>query len=183
MADLDHVRKTDIRKATLTLHEARKIIRYNHEDGSFVYLVDRSSGKIKAGSKAGFIDVGGYHTIGINSRYYKAHRLAWLLYYGVWPSKCIDHINGIKTDNRICNLRLCERHQNSLNTGMFKNNSSGMKGVYYRSRRAGTKNWVASIQFRGKIEHKYFYTAEDAFAYRQKREIELYGEFSRLMAA
>ena len=45
-----------------------------------------------------------------------AHRLAWKLHYGEDPGKmCVDHINGDRADNRICNLRLVNRQQNAWN--------------------------------------------------------------------
>jgi len=47
----------------------------------------------------------GYIIIKINRKDYQAHRLAWLYEYGNFPKQTIDHINRIKTDNRICNLR------------------------------------------------------------------------------
>ena len=60
------------------------------------------------------------------------HRAAWALYYGRWPSE-IDHLNGIKTDNRICNLREVSRKENNLNRvwTWMPNTTTGLPGVYY----------------------------------------------------
>ena len=45
----------------------------------------------------------------------KAHHVAWILSHGAWPDKVIDHINGMKDDNRICNLREVEFRENAAN--------------------------------------------------------------------
>lgn len=43
-----------------------------------------------------------------------AHRVVWYLHHGYWPEN-IDHINGIRTDNRICNLREVTHEENCQN--------------------------------------------------------------------
>lgn len=58
------------------------------------------------------------------------HRAVWLICSGIWPDNYIDHINGIKTDNRICNLRSASASQNGANSKVSSNNSSGWNGVY-----------------------------------------------------
>lgn len=69
-----------------------------------------------AGEIAGRINDGGYPLVNMKSyRPYRAHRLIWLMVHGRWPSGEIDHINGIRHDNRLCNLRegtRAENHQN-----------------------------------------------------------------------
>lgn len=47
----------------------------------------------------------GYLTLGINKRFLRAHRVAWAIYYGQWPTDQLDHINLNKSDNRIVNLK------------------------------------------------------------------------------
>ncbi|WP_252233758.1 HNH endonuclease [Clostridium sp. ZS1] len=58
-------------------------------------------------------------------------------------NKLIDHINGNKLDNRKCNLRIVNKSQNAMNSKKPKNNTSGVKGVYWDKR---SKKWEASIQ-------------------------------------
>lgn len=57
----------------------------------------------------------GYVYIKIKSYTFAAHRIAWRLYYGVWPRKDLDHISGNRLDNRIINLREVSVRENSLN--------------------------------------------------------------------
>lgn len=57
------------------------------------------------------------------------HRVVWFLHYGKWPSKHLDHINRVKTDNRIRNLRQATVSDNLKNQGLSKRNTSGFKGV------------------------------------------------------
>ena len=87
-----------------------------------------------------------------------------------------DHINEDKLDNRKCNLRICTQHQNQINRGKQKNNTSGYKGV---SRKR--KKWVAQIKFMGKIFRNGLYddVIEAAHAYDKKAK-ELFGEFAKL---
>lgn len=73
-----------------------------------------------------------------------AHRLVWALSTGSWPVHQIDHINGVRDDNRICNLRDVPRTTNSQNRGMGRNNTSGHVGVYINEGR-----WCAQIKDNG----------------------------------
>lgn len=71
----------------------------------------------------------GYRTGMICRKSLKAHRIAWFLYYGEWPNGEIDHINGIRDDNRIVNLRDVSRSENMLNKRVHKNSKSGETGI------------------------------------------------------
>jgi hypothetical protein len=86
--------------------------------------------RVSIGDTAGNKNMQGYIAIRILGKLYKAHRLAWLYSYGEIPDD-IDHINGIKFDNRISNLRNCTRKQNSENQKLRSTNGSGHRGVYW----------------------------------------------------
>jgi hypothetical protein len=60
-----------------------------------------------------------------------AHRIAWACHYGEWPTNEIDHVNGDRTDNRIENLRSCDRSENARNCAIRKDNTSGHVGVHF----------------------------------------------------
>lgn len=93
------------------------------------------------------------------------------------PGEEVDHINGVKNDNRRANLRLATRSQNMRNVrGLMSNNTSGYRGVSWHKR---TKKWSAQIGFDGRAKFLgYFTTAEAAAEAYRIAAIELYGEFS-----
>lgn len=78
----------------------------------------------------GFYDKDGYLRLKVNYAVHPAHRLAWLYVYGEWPDGYIDHINRIKSDNRIANLRVVDAVGNSHNCyKALSNSSTGLRGV------------------------------------------------------
>jgi hypothetical protein len=86
----------------------------------------------KPGDEAGSVNSTGYRVVVVDRRKYLAHRLVWLLTHGEDPGELeIDHINGDRTDNRPCNLRLCSCAQNVLNSKPSSRNKSGVKGVHF----------------------------------------------------
>jgi hypothetical protein len=97
---------------------------------------------------AGSMTKSGYYYIVIDSKGYMAHRLIWLYVHGKFPSKHIDHINGIRHDNRLQNLREANDLENSHNIkGKRVDNTSGALGVSWHKR---SLKWVAQIQVKGK---------------------------------
>lgn len=104
------------------------------------------------------------------------HRLIFFWHYGFWPLQ-IDHINGVKTDNRIENLRPSCPSTNQMNVPVRNFTKSGMKGVHWDESR---KLWMARIKIEGK--HKFlgrFDTPEAAYEARKAAQ-HLHGEFARL---
>lgn len=124
------------------------------------------------------IDRKGYPMGAIFNHTYRAHRVIWAIVYGEWPPDQIDHINGIRTDNRIANLRRATNSQNSRNRGAQSNNRTGYKGVFYDNR---VKKYVAILVVDGK-QHRggCFLSVEDAAAAYANLCREHHGEFSRL---
>jgi len=86
-----------------------------------------------AGKKVGAIGWDGYIHCNIFKRHFIVHRLIWVLVYGIEPNK-IDHINGIRHDNRIANLRNVSESENAQNTGISKRNKSGVLGVSWATK-------------------------------------------------
>lgn len=131
-----------IRKDDITAESVRQILDYEPDTGLFRWRVKR--GNVLPGYVAGHMSFYGYTVIKIAKRAYFAHRLAWLCTHGEWPIIEIDHVNGTRSDNRICNLRLATRSQNGANSQLSKRNSTGLKGVKYDPR-AKKKKWTARI--------------------------------------
>jgi hypothetical protein len=119
-----------------------------------------------------------YFKVKVNGVPYRAHRIIYLLAFGVDPSdKEIDHIDGDGLNNDPANLRLATRSENLRNRGANKNNTSGFKGV--RSNKQ-TGRWRAEIGLHGKLLHLgLFDTPEEAHAAYVRAAKELHGEFAR----
>ena len=133
--------------------------------------------KRNAGNVAGQRDTKGYLFVSIYKISYRAHRLAWAHYYGEWPSLDIDHINRVKDDNRICNLRLATVAQNGLNVGLTKRNTSGVRGVFWHK---GANKWQAGICYLGQEIYLGLYVKlEDAIKRRREAEDQYYGEYAK----
>lgn len=97
--------------------------------------------------------------------------------YGEWPDQHVDHINGNKLDNRICNLRLATRSQNLSNRGAQANSRSGVKGVFVE---AWSGRWKASIQHQGRTFNLGRYDTREQAQEAYRRAAEHYhGEFAR----
>lgn len=111
------------------------------------------------GHEMGWVSSDGYRKLRIFGKYEYAHRIAWAIYYGEFPSRKIDHINRNRSDNRICNLRLADDSQNSANQSIRSDNTSGIKGVTWNKLR---NKWQAQIQYKGIRKTGYFDKLEDA---------------------
>lgn len=118
-----------------------------------------------AGNIAGSDDGQGYVRIRIDGRGYRAHRLAWLAFYGSWPNGQIDHINHCRSDNRIENLREVTHSENQRNASRSKRNTSGHAGVSFESRCGRWKVEVSTMDATGISRRKhigYFEHLNDA---------------------
>jgi len=109
---------------------------------------------------------------------YLSHRLAWFLHYGVWPTDQIDHINNIRDDNRILNLREATNFENQGNRKIQKGGTSKYKGVCWDREKS---KWVAYIQVNYKMIKLGRYTTEEeaALAY-NKAALEYFGEYAKI---
>ena len=125
----------------------RELLSYNPETGIFEWL-RRVNAMVPAGP-AGSVNAIGYRYITIKRRHYLAHRLAWFMSYGTWPEIQIDHINGAKDDNRLCNLREATRSLNSQNqVRAHRRNASGLIGAHWNPK---DRNWRSHIMVNGRV--------------------------------
>lgn len=159
-------------KDYITHEELLERVNYNPDTGIFTWKTCYTKTN-KPGNQLGSYDKHGYLTVRFYKKSYKLHRLAWLYVYGKFPDNDIDHINGIRDDNRICNLRDIPRKINLQNQkkAATHNKSTGLIGAYFCKRR---NKYYAKIQLNGKGIHLGMYkTAIDAhLAYvKAKREL------------
>ena len=114
----------------------KEIIEYNSDTGAFIR---KDLNKIIIGTP----DKDGYLRTTIKYKEYRLHRLAWFLTHGEWPKNQIDHVNRIKNDNRLINLREATPSENLANR-VLNNNKFEYIGVNYDKRKPH-KNYMARI--------------------------------------
>lgn len=114
---------------SITAEFVRDRLDYNPETGVFTWKKMRNTKRI--GEQAKSLDISGYVQINICGTVCKGHRLAWLWVYGEMPQGHIDHINGIRSDNRIANLRCVSGTINTQNKRLGScKNKTGYLGVH-----------------------------------------------------
>ncbi len=159
-------------------------MRYYNNNVSFKeadakYRYDPETGIIyskRTGQRLGSRTPCGYIVISHKRRYIRAHRLAWLLVHGEWPPEIVDHINGIRDDNRLCNLRAATMKQNLMNRPMHSRNKLGVKGVI-KTQHGGFR---AQLWHDGQFRlNRTFSTLEAASAAYQAKAKEVFGEWHR----
>lgn len=142
-----------------TPEQLRQLLRYDPETGKLYWLprpiemfghctpahqerVRAAWNGAWAGKEAGYTDDYGYISVTLFHHRRNAHRIAWCIVHGEWPKLQIDHINGIRGDNRIVNLRVVTHAENQQNMRLSRVNTSGVTGVYWCAR---TKKWRAEV--------------------------------------
>jgi HNH endonuclease len=157
----------------LTQEKLKTLLQYDPDTGVLIWRTKPSRG-VKAGRIAGTPTSEGYIALQINKQKMYAHRAIWLYVHGVWPSEEIDHINRIRNDNRLCNLRLANRLENSHNTRKHDKSLLGHKGVAWHNR---NKKWQVQMRFCGKSYYVgQFLNLQDAIQARLQAETKLYAD-------
>ncbi len=149
---------------------------------SLVYYTDegnlrwkRAKGRAAHGAALGWKSGNGYVRTRVDNYETAVHRLIWLYHYGELPDKDVDHINGVRDDNRIENLRLASRSQNNMNYSKPVNNTSGIRGVY-QDKVSGL--WYWQVKYEGTVHSGLgFATPVEAGKERLIKAKELAGEF------
>ena len=139
--------------------ELSKVIdkRYEYRDGG-LYIKSQYNSMAKIGKRAGSYTTDGYRQVKINNKVYREHHLVWFLHKGYLPTE-IDHLNCIREDNRIENLRECTRAENMQNRkNPMSTNKIGLIGVTKERNK-----FRAVVTRNGKKKHLgMFNTAEEA---------------------
>ena len=161
----------------------RALVGYNPDDGSLFWKrrdpsMEAPGWNFKyAGRPAlSIMDDKGYLHGRVLGKNIKAHRAAWSIYHGKWPSGFIDHINGIRSDNRIKNLREATHSQNARNRKPSKSSTSKFLGVHWNLRDA---MWESQVNDGCRIIRlgKFKSEIDAALAY-DSAAISIHGEFA-----
>lgn len=155
-------------------------LKYDDTSPTGLRWIQKLCYKINIGNPAGGLDnhTNYYYTTFAGKRYIN-HRIIFFLHFGYCP-EIIDHIDGIRTNNRISNLRAATLSQNNCNTKLRKDNSSGHKGVSLRSK-GKYQYWRVLIwKNRKLVINKTFPLSEfqSACNYADEQRAVIHGEFS-----
>ena len=134
---------------TISVNELNELLKYDPCTGKLLWRerqINTPRDKAFNTQHAGKVVYGephkGYERVSVLGKRYKAHRVAWALHYGEWPKDEIDHINGVRNDNRIENLRVVSHKENCRNVRRLDSNMSGVAGVQWEKH---NRKWAAYI--------------------------------------
>lgn len=164
----------------LTQHQLLELLRYDPETGKLFWHKRPASHFESQGvadwwnsqyaNKEAFTAVSaqGYRVGAINNIGYRAHRVIFVMLHGYEPDQ-IDHINGIRADNRAENLRDVPGAVNQKNMKLACNNKSGVTGVFWNEKK---NRWIAYITSEKKRMYLgYFTDFDEAVRVRAQAEI------------
>ncbi len=150
---------------------------YDPETGHLTYIVN--SGNRRAGDIASNVCPLGYARFNIGGHVFAGHRAAFVFMLGRWPSHFVDHVNGVRTDNRWVNLREATPAGNSQNRPVQRNSRSGIRGVRCRPGQSKAKPWEARIKVGGRFIHLgSFATQGEAVSARAEASKEYHQDFA-----
>lgn len=142
----------------LTADVVRHWLDYDPETGALTWR--RPWGLARVGALVGVINHHGYRVFGFRGKQRQAHRIAWLHYHGEMPLHFIDHVNGVRDDNRICNMRNATPEQNSQNKRVpMPSNRTGLMGVTLHKK---TGRWQSAIGHRGTVHYLGLFDSPEA---------------------
>lgn len=168
----------------LTQEELKELFNYDPETGLLTWKSRPSHhfhsqpianrwNTIYVGKQAGMVKSHGYVGVTINNKSYIAHRIIWKLLYGEDCERPMDHINHVRSDNRLCNLRKVSYSENQRNKSIGCNNMTGCVGVSLTTSKIGGKAYYACIRIPGgkTVNLGYYYHLFDAVCARKSAEI------------
>jgi hypothetical protein len=127
------------------------------------------------GKRAGTVTGKGYRQVKVSGRFYPEHRVIFMLYHGYVP-RLLDHINGVRDDNRIENLRPCSQQENMYNTDGWSRHDLP-KGVTWHK---GGRKYQAQLSINGRNKYLGQYDSAEAAAERVREErTKHHGEFAK----
>ena len=139
----------------------QSLVNCNIETGEFTWKVREANCRVDkiwntkyAYKQCGGITKDGYRSTSVtyNGRLISVmlHKLIWFIAYGKLPKVQIDHINQVRTDNRLVNLREVTSAENNRNRKITSNNASGVLGVHWNKIK---RRWIGTVTFDGVVYH------------------------------
>lgn len=160
-------------RSEINQERLKEVVSYDPEVGKILWRNPAKNFSSSTGKEAGTIGGDGYRRVMIDGRIYSCHMLAWMYIYGEFPSMRLDHINCIRDDNKIKNLREATHSQNMMNSPAPKSNSTGFKNV---SRNRG--GFLVCVRANKKSSSKWFKNLQDAAVYAESLRASMHGEFA-----
>ncbi|EMQ3399759.1 TPA: HNH endonuclease [Yersinia enterocolitica] len=146
---------------------------YNPETGALIRIKGSTKSNLAA---CGSTSANGYMSVRVDGVLYSVHRIIWKMVTGKEPMH-LDHINGIRTDNRISNLREVSRTENNRNIGISPRNTSGYAGVTFVK---SSKKWAAQLKInKRQISGGLFINKIDAVLAFNVLAMKFHGEFAK----
>lgn len=164
-------------KPTPSVELLNSIFAYDEATGDLTWkkVPEERVVRAKVGQIAGAVTINGYRMVCVDYQKYLVHRLVWKMKTGADAPFSIDHIDGNPLNNRFANLRAATQSQNGMNSKLPKNNTSGVKGVYW-----GQKKWRAQISIARKcIPLGGYDNIEDAAKAVEEARTKYHAEFGR----
>lgn len=153
--------KCDVMYKKLTLEDAKSLFDLDQKTGA-LYWKEDVGGRARLGGKAGCVDNEGYTVVRYQGVGYRAHRIVFALVHGRWPEGVVDHVNGVKGDNRPENLRDTTPHGNANNsTNRACVGASGVRNVTWFSQ---YQKWKAAFCHAGRLYFVGHFDSVDAAA-------------------
>ena len=176
-ARIQHARRSSKRCESKAIgNDLSDFVRYDEGSGKFFWMQNTTIRNC-IGREVGGLTKQGYLECQINGERYLLHRLAWFYVHGEWPPEEIDHINCLRTDNRIENLRLASFCQNQQNKGLSTCNTSGVKGVCWDKRNS---RWKARVYASRKlVAENHFDDLQEASEWVKNARMNHHKEFNR----
>jgi len=164
-------------KGLPSIERLGELFAYNPEDGRLVWIKKPSAkAPVTIGSEAGCLTRFGYRIVTVDCVQIQTHRIAWALSNNAWPERQIDHINGLRDDNRLANLREATPAENCRNRKTRIDNTSGFTGVDWCTRR---QKWRAKLKTDGVTRTPgLFRSMEAAKSARLEAERQYYGAYA-----
>ena len=156
----------------LEYREALELFRYDYETG-VLYWRWRINSRVPKTLEAGTqrkSNPAGYKRVHIKGKFYQVHRIVMLMCYGFYGEGLeVDHINHVRDDNRLCNLRFVTGSENSRNKSVSSKNTTGVTGVYFIKR---LQKYAAQIKVNRQVHYLGCYnTLEEAAAARAEANL------------